>query len=299
MTPLPVDASESAVQPATTSVVFGARRRPEDATEIRLPEWEGPLGLLLALVEARRLDVLAVPLGALAEAYLDALATLQGDRLGNIAVFVGVASQLILIKSRAMLPQPPAPGLPLADEGVDPEAELRARLVLYRAYRDAGAALQARALTGALLVRREPGVAAAAGRTQGVAPAAPRLDVALLVRALARLVAVMPAPTPPPAVLPRTVTLAERALFIRAALVEAGPVVLQDLLKGVRDRVVAAVTFLALLELVKRREVTVQQDRPWGPILVRSIPRPTTSVGQGSGHGAGVDAFDEGLEGYG
>src|SRR5450759_5270170 len=110
--------------------------------------------------EARRLDVLAVPLGALADAYLDALATLEGDRLGNISVFVAVASQLILIKSRAMLPRPPAPGVPLADEGADPEAELRARLLLYRAYRDAGAALQARALTGALLVRREPGVAA-------------------------------------------------------------------------------------------------------------------------------------------
>jgi segregation and condensation protein A len=296
---MPARVTEPGVKRHTTSVVFGARRRPEDATEIRLPEWEGPLGLLLALVEARRLDVLAVPLGALAEAYLDALATLEGDRLGNISVFVGVASQLILIKSRAMLPRPPAPGAPLADEGADPEAELRARLLLYRAYRDAGAALQARALTGALLVRREPGVAAAAGRMQGVARDAPRLDVALLVRALDRLAAVVPAPSPPPEVLPRTITLAERARFIRAALAEASSVVLQDLLRGVRDRVVAAVTFLALLELVKRREVTVEQDRPWGPILVRSIPRPTTPAGKGSGPGTGGDAFDEHLEEYG
>ena len=296
---MPARVTEPAVLPPKTSVAFGARRRPEDATEIRLPEWEGPLGLLLALVEARRLDVLAVPLGALAEAYLDALATLEGDRLGNISVFVAVASQLILIKSRAMLPRPPAPGAPLADEGADPEAELRARLLLYRAYRDAGAALQARALTGALLVRREPGVAAAAGRMQGVARDAPRLDVALLVRALDRLAAVVPAPSPPPEVLPRTITLAERARFIRAALAEASSVVLQDLLRGVRDRVVAAVTFLALLELVKRREVTVEQDRPWGPILVRSIPRPTTPAGKGSGPGTGGDAFDEHLEEYG
>jgi segregation and condensation protein A len=293
---MPARASEPAVRPATTSVVFGARRRPEDATEIRLPEWEGPLGLLLALVEARRLDVLAVPLGALAEAYLDALATLEGDRLGNISVFVGVASQLILIKSRALLPRQFAPGVPLADEGADPEAELRARLLVYRAYRDAGAALQARALTGALLVRREPGVAAAAGRTQGVAREAPRLDVALLVHALDRLAAVMPTPTPPPEVLPRTITMAERARLIRAALAQAGPVVLQDLLAGVRDRAVAAITFLALLELVKRHEVTVEQDRPWGPILVRSIPRQVKPDGRGSGRRQGGDPFDEGLE---
>jgi chromatin segregation and condensation protein Rec8/ScpA/Scc1 (kleisin family) len=121
------EAGLPAPRPPATSVAFGARRRPEDATEVRLPEWEGPLGLLLALVEARRLDVLSVPLGDLAEAYLDALATLDGDRLGSISAFVAVASQLILFKSRAMLPRPPAPGAAPADDGPDPEAELRAR----------------------------------------------------------------------------------------------------------------------------------------------------------------------------
>ena len=293
---MPAQTTGPVSPPATTSVVFGARRRPEDATEIRLPDWEGPLGLLLALVETRRLDVMAVPLGALAEAYLDALATLEGDRLGNISAFVAVASQLILIKSRALLPRPLAPAAAPADESGDPEAELRARLLLYRAFRDAGAALQARALAGALLVRREPAVAADAGRAQGVVRDAPRLDVALLVRSLERLAAVIPAPTPPPEVLPRTISLVDRARIIRAALAEAGSVVLQDLLTGVRDRVVAAVTFLALLELVKRREVTVEQDRPWGPILVRSVPRPSSPARQGSGLATGDDAFDEGLE---
>ena len=46
--------------------------------------------------------------------------------------------------------------------------------------------------------------------------------------------------------------------------------VLQDLLQGVRDRVVIAVTFLAMLELVKRRELVVTQDEPWGPIVARA-----------------------------
>ena len=293
---MPGSPIETGAGSATTSVVFGDRRRPEDATKIRLPEWEGPLGLLLSLVEARRLDVLSVPLGALAEAYLDALATLEGDRLGSISAFVGVASQLILIKSRALLPRQAATGIPLEDEGVDPEAELRARLLLYRAFRDAGAALQARAMTGALLVRREPGVASAAGRTHGVAPDAPRLDVAILVGALDRLAAVVPVAPAPPEAVRRTMTLAERARLIRAALAEASSVVLQDLLAGVHDRVVIAVTFLALLELVKRREVTVEQELPWGPILVRSIPRPIAAAGQGSVDAAGDGAPYDPLE---
>lgn len=254
-------------------VAFGDRRRPEDATHVRLPAWEGPLGLLLALVEARRLDVLSVPLGGLAEAYLDALASVEGERLGSLSAFVSVASQLILIKSRALLPRPPEAAIPLDDEP-DPEAALRARLLAYRAYRDAATRLAERAQRGHVLVRREPAVAMAAGRVGAVEPLPPRLDPTILVTALDRLAAVAPPVAASPEAIPRTITLAERAALIRAAIATAGPVVLQELLAGVRDRVVVAVTFLAMLELVKRREVTVEQETPWGPIIVRPVPRP-------------------------
>lgn len=258
-------------------IAFADHRRPEEATRVRLDDWEGPLGLLLALVEARRLDVLSVPLGALAEAYLDAIAGLEDDRLGNLSAFVAVASQLILIKSRALLPRAPDPAIPLDDEP-DPEASLRARLLAYRAFRDAGERLQVRALAGWLLARREPNAALAAARAGAVEPLPPRLDAALLVRALDRLAAVVPPAPMPSESIPRTLTLAERSELIRAALAGGGPVVLQDLLEGVRDRVVVAVTFLAMLELVKRREVEVQQDVPWGPIIVRSTPLPVAAA---------------------
>jgi hypothetical protein len=85
------------------AVRFGDGRRHETTTHVEVAEFQGPLGLLLSLIEARKLDVLTVPLGGLADAYLDALASLEDDRLGNISAFVAVASQLILIKSRAML----------------------------------------------------------------------------------------------------------------------------------------------------------------------------------------------------
>ena len=71
--------------------------------------------------------------------------------------------------------------------------------------------------------------------------------------------------------MPRLVTLEERAAIIRAALREATVVVLQDLLGDLRDRVVVAVTFLAMLELVKGREVEDRaQAEPFGPIVCRS-----------------------------
>jgi segregation and condensation protein A len=280
------------------SVAFGEGRRPEASTRVTLPAFDGPLGLLLALIEARQLDVLTVPLGALADAYLDALATLDGDRMGNVSAFVAVASQLILIKSRAMLPRhrdEAATALP--DEGPDPEAELRARLILYRAYRDAGMRLLDAAQARVGLWHREAGTARAAGVAGARPPAAEPLPVSLLVRALDALAVVVPPPPPPPETIRRSVTLAQRAALIRDALAGADVIVLQELLRGVRDRVVVAVTFLALLELMKRREIVVTQDEPWGPIVAR---RTTPEERAAAGVASTVDqeAIDESLESF-
>ena len=269
------------------------------ATHVRIAEWEGPLGLLLSLIEARRLDVLDVPLGGLAEAYLEALATIEHDRMTTISSFVAVASQLILIKSRAMLPRPPAlPDGSLEDEGLDPEAELRVRLLLYRAFRDAGAALQVGAIERVGLFRREPAAALASGLAGATtAPTSAPADPQILVRSLDSLVRVLPEPEPPPEVVPRTITLTQRAAIIRLALKGAPTIVLQDLLQGVHDKVVVAVTFLAMLELMKRREVVVEQAEPFGPITARKT---TADERVAAGLAADVDEapLDESLESF-
>jgi segregation and condensation protein A len=257
--------------PSSPAVSFGNGRRPENATQVQVGEFDGPLALLLSLIEARQLDVLTVPLGGLADAYLDALANLDSDRLGHVSTFVAVASQLILIKSRAMLPRQPVSGpTAIADEGPDPEAELRARLLLYRAYRDAGQRLADGAIERIGLFRREPGAAHAAGLAGARPVDVPPIDPMRLAEAVSGLAAITLPPMAPPEVMERTVTLTERAGIIRAALRGASTLVLQDLLAGVRDRVVIAVTFLAMLELMKRREIVVEQAKPWGPIVARA-----------------------------
>jgi segregation and condensation protein A len=282
---------------ASPEVMIGEGRRPEAATKVRLESFDGPLALLLALIEARQLDVVTVPLGALAEAYLDALSRLETDRLGNISSFVAVASQLILIKSRAILPRhtEAAPGV-LPEDEPDPEAELRARLLLYRAHRDAGRQLQEEALERVGLFRREPGVASAAGLAGARPPDGPPMDPLILAGALAHLATVAAPPEPPPEVVPRTITLAERAAIIREAIRGAGSIVLQELLRGVRDRVVVTVTFLAMLELMKRREIVVTQDEPWGPIIARA----TTPEERAAAGGAPLpdEPLDETLESF-
>src|ERR1035437_2751987 len=153
----------------------------ESVTHIRMEDFDGPLALLLAVIEARQLDVLTVPLGGLAEAYLDALATLEGDRLGDVAAFIAVAAQLILIKSRAILPRPPKVSAIPLDEELDPEAELRARLLEYKRFRDAGLALGER-FDVQRMFRRDAEVAASAGRAGARPPERPPLPASVLAK---------------------------------------------------------------------------------------------------------------------
>ena len=147
------------------------------------------------------------------------------------------------------------------------------------------------------LFRREPGAAHATALAGARPLDTPPLDPLLLARALARLAVITPPPEPPPEVVPRSITLAERAAIIRAALRDAPSVVLQDLLTGIHDRVVIAITFLAMLELMKRREIVVEQAVPWGPIVARS----TTAEERAA---AGIDSgtpdtpLDERLESF-
>ncbi len=288
-----------AASPATPpSVAFGQGVRPEAATRVTMPAFDGPLALLLALIEARQLDVLSVPLGALAGAYLDAIAGLDGDRMANVSAFVAIAGQLILIKSRALLPRRTVEGaVPLQDDGPDPEAELRARLILYRAYRDGGVRLLEDARARAGLFHREATVSRAAGLAGARPPASEPLAPALLVAALEGIARVTPPPPPPPETIRRSITLGERAALLRRALDGAPVIVLQDLLRGVRDRVVVAVTFLAMLELMKRHEIVVEQDEPFGPITAR---RTTAAERTAAGLTGAIEEgpLDESLESF-
>jgi hypothetical protein len=126
---------------------------------------------------------------------------------------------------------------------------------------------------------------------------APPTDPLRLRAALAHLAVIAPPPDAPPEVMPRSITLTERAAIIRDALRSAPSIVLQDLLDGVRDRIVIAVTFLAMLELMKRREIVVEQAEPWGPILARATT-PEERLAAGLAATPDDAPLDESLESF-
>jgi segregation and condensation protein A len=258
MTLEPIAIADSPVDPLTISATSEAG----PAFEVQLPTFSGPLAVLLHLIESRQLDVLTVPLAELADAYVTHLAEHPVEP-AQLAEFVAVAAQLILIKSRSMLPGEVAPtGADTTDE--PDEEELRRRLIEYRVLRDVARVLGERDLV-APMQRREPRES-----DLPVASVAP-LPATLLADAMHALSAI-PEPEPaPPEIVAREITIAMQIAVLRAALAAGGRVVLQQLLATCRSRTEATVTLLATLELVRRRQVRVQQKDLFGPIVVEMV----------------------------
>lgn len=235
---------------------------------VALPVFEGPLQLLLHLIESRQLDILTVPLVEVADAYVEHLARHPVDA-ANLSEFVSIAARLILLKSRRMLPSEPLPPVP---EGADEpdEAELRRRLIEYRALRDAARELGERDGV-APVMRREP-------RESDLpqAPADP-ISIDVLVAAIEALAAIPEPAAPPPMIVPREITIGQQIAVLRHALAGGGRVLLQTILARCASRTEAAVTFLATLELVRRRQVRAEQDDIFGPIVIESAAAEVTT----------------------
>lgn len=229
---------------------------------VALPVFEGPLQLLLHLIESRQLDILTVPLSELADAYVQHLARHPVDA-ASLSEFVSTAAQLIWLKSRRLLPTEPLPPLPDGADEPD-EEDLRRRLVEYRALRDAAVALGARDGTS-WAIRREP-------RESDLPEARIEpMPAAHLSAVLDRLAAIPEPEAPPPEVVPREITIGQQIAVLLEALAGGGRVMLQSILARCRSRTEAAVTFLATLELVRRRQAAAEQAEPFGPIVIEAL----------------------------
>lgn len=233
---------------------------PPDLTgyQIRLPAFAGPLDALLQLIEREQLPIAEISLVAVTDQFLARFASLNDAPLDEVAAFAAVAGRLVLLKSRALLPRPPAA------EPDPSEDDLVQHLLHHRALRDAIAGLGSRDAAGS--------ASFPPGRVV-LPPAAPLrlapLPAGVLSRAIRRRLDRL-AEVPTLSRLPPVVTVQEcldrigRRLRLRTRLAFA------DLLPPHASRIDTLVTFLALLVLVRRSAVVVEQDATFGPILLRS-----------------------------
>lgn len=230
------------------------------AVELRLESFQGPLGLLLSLIEQRKLPITSVSLAAVADQYLAhmrAMPALDADMLSD---FLLVAAKLLLIKSRAILPGQEEP-----TEEEDPAEELAARLQEYRLFRAAAQYLQTLEQREGRCYPHPPRAEAVPIGPTPLEPVAPAALALVLRQLLARQLR-QPAQAAEVQRLVRASVEARMALI--SELLEASTSVAWDRIAGQSvDEVVA--TFLALLEMLKRGLAVVEQEGIFGPIVVR------------------------------
>ena len=229
--------------------------------DVKTPVFEGPLELLLALVEREELDIFQVSLARVTDAYLTEIASREIADPNEMAEFLWMAARLLLLKSIRLLP-----GETPTDEETDLlgwEEEVRQRLEEYRAYKE---------MAGELMERAQSDSFAFPPPARPIEPGGQEepLEVELLVVAFNSVLARIP---PRPLVVTgRTWTLEEKLDLITDRL-RKGPLELVELILESEDRLEAVVTFVAVLELLRRSLIVVRQKERFGPIHVESRQR--------------------------
>jgi segregation and condensation protein A len=230
--------------------------------QISLPVFSGPLDLLLHLIERQEFDITTISLVKVTEQYLAQIEQLKENRIENLIDFLVVAARLVQIKSRALLPQTPLhPG---DEEEEDPAEALIRQLKAYKRFKQAAVWFHEREEAGLRTYLR-------------VAPP-PKLEGTLdmtgisldtLITAVQEALARTESKTDSVAIArPRRVTIEGQIKLLRTRLKEYGRSHFNDLLPPKAERVEVAITLLAVLELIKRRELTAVQPELFGPIEV-------------------------------
>lgn len=231
---------------------------------LELPTFQGPLDLLLHLIQKHELDILDLPVAFVAERYLEYIGLMERLDLDVASEYLVMAATLAHIKSKMLLPPDPAAADDDAppDEESDPREELIRRLLEYQKYKAAAEELGARGLAGRDVFLR----GMEAPEATGPAPLADiglfaLLDAfqAVLVRAKKDLA--FEVTTDGVSVQDRMSQLVERLRTSRQCTFE-------DLFDGLESTYEIVVTFLALLEMAKRRLVRAYQSEPLAPIHI-------------------------------
>ncbi len=233
---------------------------------LRLPAFEGPLDLLLHLIERRELDITAVSLLQVTEQYLAHLRAADRIDVARLAEFIAIGARLLLLKSRALLPRDAEEAE--AEEEEDDAEALVAALREYRRYRDLAAELRALGDAGRSY-RRE---AAVPERPLGSGLDGVEMEaLAAIFRGVLDRVAAGQAFATPPVTRER-VRLRDRIEVLVARLEEERRLSFRSLLEGARSRLQVVVDFLAVLELIKAGFVEATQVTPFGDIELERRP---------------------------
>src|SRR3954464_3622333 len=252
---------ETAPEPASVPAVV-EERVATNTYSVKLPTFEGPLDLLLHLIEEHELNVMDIPIAFVAKKYVEYITLMEELNIDVASEYLVMAATLTHIKSKMLLPVPPADQEDEDEHGLDPRAELVRRLLEYQKYKRAAEQLGGGDVLGRdVFVRGLPAPA-----VEGPAPLA-GLSLFKLLDAFQ-------------GVLSRATTKIDHQIdFERFSITDRinqlvdllqlhKKLSFEQLFEGASSRGDLIVTFLALLEMTRLRMTRLEQEGPLLPILI-------------------------------
>jgi len=239
------------------TVIEGTEQR-EGFFLVEIDRFQGPLDLLLHLIRTQDIDVFDIPVSTITKQFLEAIKSLEAHDLDGAGEFLEMAATLVRIKAQMLLPRSGE------DEDEDPRAELVRRLLEYEQIREISQRLSAAEADRA----RRHGKGYIPPRPKRAVHETPLettwdevFDAALLVE--------MPIPRDRKHyVTTRTVAMEDKIVLILDRLRGSGRVEFKSLMKGFQDRMHGVMTFLAGLELTRRRLLFLRQTKAFHELWI-------------------------------
>ncbi len=227
--------------------------------KVQVQEFNGPLDLLLHLIEQQEMDITQIALAAVTEQFLQHIKTLEVLDPTQLADYLSVAAKLLVIKSKAILPT-----LELDKEDEEIAIDLEQRLLLYKQFKEAAKYLHS------LDNKRKQSF------TRGITFEErinfyPDPDVnidSLHASILGILKQLEEINNLPKATVKEAISIQEKISSLQSMLSEKIETRLSDLLATAKDKTEVIVTFLALLELIKQRILSVEQEQIFSEIII-------------------------------
>jgi segregation and condensation protein A len=225
---------------------------------LKLEKFQGPLDLLLQLIDKEELDITDVALAEVTEQYFEHLNSLDENKSTEMADFLVVATRLVYLKSRHLLPY-------LMPEDVEEGPSLAEQLKLYKKYAEASKFLASLWERQVLSYQRIEPPQAVEGFVlpHNALPEDLQQAMQLLIK---RLEPINPLPE---VAMDKTISLKQRVSGIWESLKRWKEVTFVKIMGGSKNKTDLVVNFLAVLELAKQEKVAIRQESAFGEMIIR------------------------------
>ncbi|MEA4849340.1 MAG: segregation/condensation protein A [Clostridiaceae bacterium] len=236
------------------------------AINVRLEAFEGPLDLLLHLIEKAEVDIYDIPIAEITDQYLHYISMMEIHDLEVSSEFLVMAATLLEIKSKMLLPKPKKEES--AEDGADPREELVQKLIEYKKYKEASLELKDKLVVYSRVFYKPPEPIEDYINDVG---SISNISLDMLYMSFRNILLKNESKKRNNfrEIYREVVTVEDKIRLINKLLISKPSFYFDDLFVGCYNRYEIIVTFLAVLELLKRRSLLIEQERNFSRILIR------------------------------